>query len=282
MSRVYRALEKAEKEKKLKEGKEEPLFEVFETTVPLAVAPMSFRDLPKESERIDLPPKEEELIPIAPLDTFAAEQFRKLKTHIFRMTPNPPRCILVTSAIPEEGKTTVTVNLAVSIAQELNKRVVMIDADLRKQSASRMNGANGKGLGDYLCTEIPLADIMKRRESEKLVVIPAGNPCKMSTEVIGSKKMRDLLKTLRDLEEETFILIDSPPILSASEALLLSQWVDGVLWVVRSNRATRETIKRALSAIDHQKIIGIVFNNRDFRPSKQSEDYYQHYSSSKQ
>jgi protein-tyrosine kinase len=281
MSRVYHALEKAEKEKKLKEGKVEPLFEVFETTAPLAVEPVVFRDQPKEAEKIDFPAREEELIPIAPLDTFAAEQFRKLKAHIFGMMPNPPRCILVTSAVPQEGKSLITMNLAVSIAEELNKRVVMIDADLRKPSAFWMKGANGIGLGDYLCTETPLVEIMKGIASKKFIVIPAGNPCKRSAEVIGSKKMKDLLKTLRDQEEEIFILIDSPPILSASEGLLLSQWVDGILWVVRANRASREEITRALRAIDRQKIIGIVFNNREFQPAKNYENYYQHYSSAK-
>ena len=145
------------------------------------------KDLAKEIETFDLPLKDEESIPFAGTGTFAIEQFRKLKTHIFRITPNPPRCILITSTVPQEGKTMVTMNLAMSIAQELHKKVIVIDADLRRPSVYPVKFNNKKGLSDYLANETPIADVLKSFDSEKFVVIPAGSP---SSEPRGAYKFK--------------------------------------------------------------------------------------------
>ena len=235
------------------------------------------KDLAKEIEKFDLPVVAEESISLAENSTFAAEQFRKMKTHIFRISPAPPRCILVTSTLPQEGKTTVTMNLAMSIAQEFHKKVIVIDADLRNPSVYPAKFANRKGLSDYLSNETPISEVLKSFDGEKYVVIPAGAPSHKAAELIGSNKMKALIKALRDMDEETFILIDSPPILATSEPLMLSEWVDGVILVVMSDHAARGSIKKAFGGIDPKKIIGIVFNNKNLKPSKAYSDYYYRY-----
>ena len=278
MSNVFRALEKAEREKQIKPRHEEPLMEMLEvkTIEPKKDGPV-LKDLIKEIEKFDLPAVGEESIFVAENSSFAAEQFRKIKTHIFRISPIPPRCILVTSTSPQEGKTTVTMNLALSIAQEFNKKVIVIDADLRNPSVYPAKFANRKGLSDYLSNETPITDVLKSFDGKKYVVIPAGSPSHKAAELIGSGKMKALIETLRDMDEETYILIDAPPILATSEPLMLSEWVDGVILVVMGDYAARGPIKKAFGLIEPKKIIGIVFNNKNLKPSKNYSEYYYRY-----
>jgi non-specific protein-tyrosine kinase len=275
MSKVFRALEKAEREKQMRPFQEEPLIELVDLKPMRAKSdgPV-LKDLTKEIEKFELPTATEKAISIADNSTFAAEQFRKLKTHIFRISPIPPKCLLVTSTLPQEGKTTVTINLAMSIAQEFNKRVIVIDADLRNPSVYPAAFGKGKGLSDYLLNETPISEILKSLVGEKYVVIPAGSSSHNAAELIASNRMKALIKTLREIDEETYILIDSPPIIATSEPLMLSEWVDGVILVVMSDHAARGSVKRAIGGIDPKKIIGIVFNNKNLKPSKAYSDYY--------
>jgi protein-tyrosine kinase len=275
MSKVYRALEKAERERQTKPLQERPLSEMLDAKLirPQTDGPV-LKDQAWEIEKFDLPEMGEESIFVAETNSFAAEQFRKMKTHIFRISPVPPRCILVTSALPAEGKTTVTMNLAISIGQEFHKKVIVIDADLRNPSLYPAKFANRKGLSDYLSNETPISDVLKSFNGEKYVLISAGSASSKAAELVGSNKMKALIKTLRDMDEEVCLLIDSPPILAASEPLMLSEWVDGVILVVMADQATRGSIKKAFGAIDPKKIIGIVFNNKNLKPSKSYSDYY--------
>ena len=275
MSKVFRALEKAEREKQVRPVREEPVVEIFDVE---SISPKNgeqgFQDLEDEIERFELPEKEGELIPVAGAGTFAVEQFRKLKTHLFRMAPKPPRCLLITSTVPQEGKTVVTMNLAMSIAQEFSKKVIVIDADLRKPSLYPVKFSHRKGLSDYLSGETPVSEVIKGLNSGKLSIIPGGSPCANPAELISSGKMRDLIVGLRGRDEDTYVLIDSPPILSSSEPLMLSEWVDGIVFVVMADQAGRGSVEKAVRAIDREKILGIVFNSKELKPDKIYSDYY--------
>jgi len=278
MSKVFKALEKAEREKRSQPIAAGASIATVEfDPIPSRDGGPILKDLIREIEKIEMPKTGGQIIPVSENGSFAAEQFRKIKTHIFRITPAPPRCILITSTVPQEGKTTVTVNLAMSIAQEFHKRVIVIDADLRSPSVYPLQFAKRKGLSDYLSSETQIEEILKSFDGEKFIVIPAGSPSSRAAELIASHKMKTLLKTLRDMDEETFILIDSPPILAASEPLMLSEWVDGAILVVMADQATRGVIKKAFRAINPQKIIGIVFNNKNLKASKSYSDYYYGY-----
>ena len=277
MSNVYRALEKAEKEKKLKLP-EDPFSGIFgegsatlQGAEPFKVAKLSLK-------RIEAPVREEASVTIAPPHSFAEEQFRKVKTFIFRRSPQPPRSILITSSAPGEGKTTVAVNLGIAISLEINKRVILIDADLRKPSIYPDKYLNSKGLSDYLEDQSSINEIMTNFEVENFMVIPAGTPVQKPAELIGSKRMKELLRNLREYSDDTFILIDSPPVLSTSEPLLLSELVDGVILVVKSGQVPKAAVRRVVSSIGREKIIGVVFNQKDLKPSKHYYDrYYRYY-----
>jgi capsular exopolysaccharide synthesis family protein len=276
MSRIYRALEKLEEEKK-KKAKEEPSLKLFEEkSDPVKKEPTL--KLPKEQrEKLGLPPKEEAPVLVIPPDSFAAEEFRKLKTQIFHRLPNPPHLILVTSATPQEGKTMVSVNLAIAISQEINKKAILIDGDLRNPKIHLGKRKNSTGLSNYLLDGTPLSEILINSEIENLSIIEAGPSTSKSSELIGSKRMGELLKAVTESGDNTYIIIDSPPIISTSEPMVLSKMVDGIILVVSPDRTPKEAISRAMKSLDRQKIIGVVLNQIDWKPSSYYSRYYKYY-----
>ncbi len=276
MSRVFRALERVEEERKRKAKKEGSL-KIFKESTLLSREGPTLKFPKEEAEELGLPPREEAPVLIVRPETFAAEEFRKLKTQIFHHLPNPPHFILVTSTVPQEGKTMVAVNLALAISQEIHKKAILIDGDLRKPSIHVEGYPNPKGLADYLLNQTPLSEILLHSEAESLQIIPAGHSTRKSAELIGSRKMPELFKSLRELQDDTYVIIDSSPIVSTSEATLLSKLVDGIILVVMGNRTHRESVGRAVKSIDRQKIIGIVFNQIDIKASSYYYSRYYHY-----
>ena len=290
MSRVYRALEKAEREKEERTRVEpspgippEALREhpVSRAEVTIPAFPEQRKEKPQLREqprkRPELPPKEALSILVPPPDSFAAEQFRKLRTEILLKSPNPHRTILVTSTVPQEGKTLVAMNLAITISQDVQKKAVLVDGDLRRPSIHLPNLQSSKGLSTYLSSNVSLSEILMKSNEENLWVIPAGPPSRNPSGLLGSKRMENLLLSLKESDGETFVIIDSAPILSASETVMLSRMVDAVIFVVMADRTHRETVQRAMKSIDKQKIIGIVLNQMDQRSSSYYSAYHYKY-----
>jgi len=290
MSRVYRALEKAEREKEKKTRGESSSGSFTEiprdetVSTPESTIPR-LREYRKEippvaeqgKQKLELPPTEIPPILVPPPDSFAAEQFRKLRTEIFLKSDNPHRIILVTSAVPQEGKSLVAMNLALTISKEIQRKVILIDGDLRRPSIRLPNLHNSKGLSTYLSHDIPLSEILIKSGEENFWIIPAGPLSGKPSELLGSKRMGELLLSLKESEGETFVVIDSAPILSASESVMLSRMVDAVVFVVMADRTHREAVQRAIKSIDKQKIIGIVLNQMDQRPSSYYSAYHYKY-----
>ena len=276
MSRVFEALKKAEEEKRGK-PKEATSLSIFkEKTIPQKEK-LAFKPSKGNAMELGLPSEDHLEILLAPPNSFADEQFRKLRTQILLRPPAPPRTILVTSAVPGEGKTMVSVNLALSMSQEIQKRVILIDADLRKPGITLGKYPNSKGLSNYLSNHTPLSEILLNSEEENLQIVVAGSSTRKPSELIGSKKMGDLLKSLLDLGDDTYVIIDSPPIISTSEPTLLSKMVDAIVLVVMGNQTPKESIRRAVKSIDRQKIIGVVFNQIDLKPSRYYSEYNPYY-----
>ncbi len=279
MSRVFRALERAEEEKKQK-VREEPALKVFDEKSGSGKEASGLK-FPEEKvmkvEERGLPSREEAPVLTIPANSFAEEEFRKLKTQIFHRLPNPPHSILVTSTAPEEGKTTVAVNLAVAISREINRRAILIDGDMRKPRIHLEKSQDAKGLSNFLSDGTPLSEILINSELEHLRIILAGPSTDKPSELIGSRRMAELMKSLSELAENTYIIIDSPPIISTTEPVLLSKMVDGIILVVRAERMPRESIQRAVKSIDRQKIIGVVFNEVELKPSSYYPKHYYGY-----
>jgi protein-tyrosine kinase len=276
MSRIYRALEKVEEEKKQK-IEQEPTPRVFEEKAVLMRDVPTLRFPEEKVEKAGFPSKEAAPVLIVPPHSFGSEAFRKLKTQIFLRPGKSPRSILVTSAAPREGKTLVAVNLAVAISKEIHNDVILVDGDLRKPGIRLENSQSAKGLSNYLSDGTPLSEILIKSEMEKLRVIPAGSSTRKSSELIRSRKMGELLQSLRELGDNTYIVIDSPPIIATADPSLLCNLVDAVILVVRAGLTSRESIQNAIKAIDRQKIIGVVFNQVDIKPSAYFSEYYRYY-----
>jgi len=206
-----------------------------------------------------------------------SEAFRALRTSILlSQADHPPQVILVTSALPREGKTTAAANLAVTLAQ-LGDRTLLIDADLRKPGVGRLlNMTDGKyaGLSSYLAGVSSLELVaVPHPLIPNLVAIPTGPLPPNPADLLSSHKLTDALRELRG--QYKFIVIDSPPIMAATDAVILSVQADGVLLVVRSGETPKEAFTRARDLLTSVKchLLGVVLNAVD----SSAPDYYYSY-----
>jgi receptor protein-tyrosine kinase len=184
--------------------------------------------------------------------------------------------ILVTSALPREGKTTAAANLAVTLAQ-LGDSTVIVDADLRKPGIGRLlnlGGSKYAGLSSYLAGVSSLDLVSVPHPSiPNLVAIPTGPLPPNPADLLSSHKLADAIAELR--KKFKFIVIDSPPIMAATDAVILSVQTDGVLLVVRSGETPKEAFTRTRDLLKSVKcrVLGVVLNAVDSR----SPDYYYSY-----
>jgi polysaccharide biosynthesis transport protein len=206
-----------------------------------------------------------------------SEAFRALRTSILlSQADHPPQVILVTSALPREGKTTAAANLAVTLAQ-LGDRTVLVDADLRKPGIGRLlNLAGGKyaGLSSHLAgvSSLDLVSV-PHAAIPNLVAIPTGPLPPNPADLLSSHKLTDAIAELRT--KFKFIVIDSPPVMAATDAVILSVQADGVLLVVRSGETPKEAFARTRDLLSSVKcrILGVVLNAVD----SSAPDYYYSY-----
>jgi succinoglycan biosynthesis transport protein ExoP len=206
-----------------------------------------------------------------------AEAFRALRTSILlSQADHPPQVILVTSALPREGKTTAAANLAVTLAQ-LGDRTVIVDADLRKPGIGRLlNLGGGKyaGLSSYLAGVSSLELVcIPHPTIPNLVAIPTGPLPPNPADLLSSHKLADAIAELRT--KFKFIVIDSPPVMAATDAVILSVQADGVLLVLRSGQTAKEAFTRTRDLLNSVKcrILGVVLNAVD----TSAPDYYYSY-----
>ena len=206
------------------------------------------------------------------------EAYRKLRTAIFLSRPDqPPKTILFTSGTNGEGKTMTVANTAIMLAQ-MEHKVLVIDGDLRKPSCHRaLRVKGGRGLTDFLAGQEELHNVIKSTSIPNLSVLNCGSTPPNPTELMGSKKMNETLAFLKDRYD--FVLVDSPPVMPVSDAVVLSRMVDGVVLVVRGKETQKHVVKAAVSQLGngHGNILGVVLNRVDIR-SAEYKDYYKYYS----
>lgn len=196
---------------------------------------------------------------------FASEQFKLLKTHLlFSNEGPPPRLIMITSALPGEGKSFVAANLAVSIAQNVNEHVLLIDCDLRRPRIHKIFGmGDTPGLSEYLKNGHDISEFLVKTLQEKLTLLPAGGVPANPLELIASQKMTDLLGEIKHRYNDRYVVIDSPPPHLTAESNALARIVDTVLLVIRQGSADRSIISELIGNLGKEKIGGVVFNRFD-------------------
>ena len=192
-----------------------------------------------------------------------AEIFKILRTNIlFPKTGRPPRTIMVTSAIPGDGKSFVAANLAISITHGIEEHVLLIDCDMRRSAIHSRFGLpdDTPGLSDYLAGKKPLASLLKKTIVDKLTILPGGPPPPNPSELLSSQAMKRLLDQAKNRYDDRYIVIDSPPPQMSSETTVLANYIDGIIVVVRYGSTPKDMVKGLVEKLGREKVIGVVMN----------------------
>lgn len=203
-----------------------------------------------------------------------SEAYRALRTNIqFSAIDEELKVIMVTSAGPGEGKSTTINNLAVAYAQS-DKKVILIDADLRKPTVHHtFTASNRWGLTSLLTNQTPFDKVIHSTGIPNLDILTSGPIPPNPSEILSSRRLVQLLETLRETYD--YIFIDTPPVIAVTDAQIVATKCDGVVLVVDSGKVKREIAQKAKANLDHvqARILGVVLNNID-RKTKDSYYYY--------
>ena len=193
--------------------------------------------------------------------SLAAEQYRSLRTRVKSAEHGRPmRAILITSPNKGDGKSLTAANLALTMAQEFQQRVLLIDGDLRRPTIHSLFGiGDTPGLSDVLLGGAPLDDALVTVPQHALTVLPSGPVPSHPAELLGSTAMRRALDTLRTRFDR--ILIDMPPVAPLADVSIALGMADGMLMIVRAGVTPKPAIERALSGLDLSKVLGLVLND---------------------
>jgi Mrp family chromosome partitioning ATPase len=191
-----------------------------------------------------------------------AEAFKVLRTKVLRMLDKHKlRTLAITSPHYGDGKTTVAVNLALSLALDVNQTVCLVDLDLRRPKINEYLGIHSsRGLDGYLLSDVPLSECLVRPSIERLVILPVANAVQDSAETIGLPKMAALALELKTRYPDRIVIYDMPPLLDQADTIAFLKNVDGVLLVVREGVTHAEDVREALHLLADSAVIGTVLN----------------------
>ena len=211
----------------------------------------------------------EEVVKVSPRSSIS-EGYKSLRASIMLTAKDaPPRCLLFTSMAPSDGKTTTAINLATALANS-GKKVVLIDADLRKPSLSRIMGLQSEvGLSTYLSGNTD-EEIILGTDVENLWTIMAGPVPPLPSELLSSERLKDLIARLHETYD--MVVIDSPPVMPVSDSLILSRLADTTVVVVRAGKTSYDLLERGIKAMNKvgTDVKGLVIN----RASSKNGGYY--------
>jgi protein-tyrosine kinase len=190
------------------------------------------------------------------------EVYKVLRTQVLRYTKEKGgNTIMITSALPEEGKTLTAINLSFTFAKLFEQTVLLVDGDLRQQDIhKRLGFESDRGLADYLVDSRPVPEIITWPGIDKLTLISGGRLIHESTELLGSTRMRELVHDMKTRYPDRYVFFDVPPILSSADALAFVPLVDYIIMVVRAGTTSTNDVKKALELIPQDKVIGFVLN----------------------
>lgn len=224
------------------------------------------------------------LTPDQPM-TRQSEEYQHIKRRVLgNMVPGalnsnrPSNLILITSSVPSEGKTFTSVNLAISIAMEVDHTILVVDTDIMKRDLSRTLGVvDRKGLFDLIASpHLKLEDLLVRTNLRNLVILPVGTRRDGSTELLASMRMRELADEIALRYRDRVVLFDSPPVLATTTASALAPLVGQVILVAEAGSTKHETIREALQRLDRVTVTGVIMNKAK-QVSASSYDYYGSY-----
>ena len=211
-----------------------------------------------------------------------AESFRRIKRQILAKVAKPkpdappPNLVLVTSALAGEGKTYCAINLAISMALERDRTVLLVDTDVARPNVSRVLGLRAEdGLMEVLLDhEVDLGNVLWQTDIGGLALLPAGRAHKHATELLASDDMRGLLRDMAERYHDRIVVFDSAPLLAASEAAALASQVGQIIVVVEAGKTSEAVLKQALNRIDASRVTGLLLNKVEAVPLQYSYDAY--------
>lgn len=212
-----------------------------------------------------------------------AEQFRLIKRPVLTNAFNPDsgikngNLIMVTSSLSGEGKSFCSINLAMSIAMEMDHRVLLVDADVARPSIPANLGYSPEepGLLDLIRDpQCQIPDVMMRTNVKKLTLIPAGRRHTHATELLASQSMRSILVELAQRYHDRVVIFDSPPLLLTSESRVLASQMGQIILVVEAERTTQQTVKEALQQIEACDVVNLIYNKAKTHGSSGYYGYY--------
>lgn len=223
------------------------------------------------------------LVPGAHLDQMS-EEYQHIKRRLLgnmvegiMPAGTPSNLVMVTSSVPGEGKTFTSMNLAISLAMEMERTVLLIDTDIIKSDLTRLIGAYGRlGLFDLLSRpDLSIPDVLLKSNVPKLSVIPAGTSRAQVSEKLASESMRRLTAELATRYRDRIVVFDCPPVLATSGATALAPYIGQIVMVVEAARTSRETLKHAVLMLEPNPITGLILNK--VREQRAGGHYYYYY-----
>ena len=295
MSRIHEALKKAEQERAASQGgaaqpsytpapvAEAPPFggapvDMGMGSTPMLGGPLSMESLMSRCPKMEWKPDAATMLFMNGNDhARGTEEYRTLRSRLYHMREKMPlKTLLVTSALPKEGKSFTSSNLAQVLVRQHGRRVLLIDADLRGPRLHLMLGTTaGPGLSDYLQGRNDEFSIMQRGPKENLYFIPSGTGIDDPAELVGNGRLKTLVQRVEPLFD--WIIIDSPPAIPVSDASVLAKACDGVLMVVRSNSTPADVARKARMEFPDQSLIGVVLNGTSEESAPYARYYYEAY-----
>jgi capsular exopolysaccharide synthesis family protein len=204
-----------------------------------------------------------------------AERYRRLRLRIDQEGEKGPgrQVIVVTSAVPAEGKTTNAMNLALAMAEDRDRRTLLIDADLRRPAVTRyITPAPTLGLSEVLTGEVPLEHAIIEALPTRLSILPAGAPSMNPLELLQSEYLAGVFAELRQRYDR--IIVDTPPTVPFTDAAILNSVADGAILVVRARMTSRSLVNRACASLSTGTLLGVVLNDVHYTPV---DRYYYQY-----
>jgi len=280
MSRVYEALRQSE----LDNGESHTLFDpdtfLASSTSAAPVVEQPTTGMPWDQIKSLLPAVREEsrVVTLTEGNSLGAEKFRLLRTRLRNLRERRQlQKLVITSAVPSEGKTLVAMNLAVCLAKHTDEKILLLEGDLRKPMLGEHLGIKAlPGVGQWWASlDEPFSKFIYRFDDLQLWILPAGSAPEDPVNILQSSRFLELYKHLSTCFD--WIIIDAPPLLPMADVSFWSRQADGLLLVVREGCTPKAILQKGLETLDNPKVIGVVFNDaRDAESGYYSRYYYYH------
>jgi capsular exopolysaccharide synthesis family protein len=273
MSRLYEALRKSEMETQQSGVAASVTSRPAEALIDLGSGPLELERTQTERTRVS---SDSHLVAMTEPQSLAAEKFRVLVTRLGNLRAQRElKSLQVTSGVPEEGKTVIAANLAVTLARHSQSRVLLVEGDLHKPSLHALLGINQlKGIREWWSdTNTPISSYIRRIDDLPLWFLSAGGKCEQPAEILQSGRLAEQFAQLSGWFD--WIVVDSTPLLPMADANIWNRLVDGTLLVVREGVAPIKTLKKGLESLDNAKLIGVVLNTAsEFDRVNYYDQYY--------